>query len=220
VSDDATVRLWNGRTGEEVAVLHGHDGSVLSAEFSREGRRLVTASDDTTARIWDFETRQAVAVLRGHSGSVLTAAFSREGRRVVTGSSDKTVRIWDVGTGAEIALLQGHAGSVMSAAFGPDGRKVATASDDGSARIHDVARTATVAGERAVVLTAALARGIGRCSPGERHDLLMRDAPEDLFAEAMHKLGPRSGSADAVVADLHAPLHPGCYVRAASAPKR
>ncbi len=34
-------------------VLAGHTGSVVSAAFSPDGTRVVTASDDGTARIWD-----------------------------------------------------------------------------------------------------------------------------------------------------------------------
>lgn len=33
--------------------LRGHGGSVLSAAFSPDGSRIVTASDDKTARTWD-----------------------------------------------------------------------------------------------------------------------------------------------------------------------
>jgi WD40 repeat protein len=30
-----------------------HDGPVVSAQFSPNGRRVVTASSDYTARLWD-----------------------------------------------------------------------------------------------------------------------------------------------------------------------
>jgi len=33
-------------------VLKGHSGNVLSAMFSPDGERIVTASDDKTARVW------------------------------------------------------------------------------------------------------------------------------------------------------------------------
>ena len=37
---------------KEIAVLPGHDSQVLSAVFSPDGSRIVTASQDQTARIW------------------------------------------------------------------------------------------------------------------------------------------------------------------------
>ena len=56
-------------------VLEGHQAWVLSAAFSPDGERIVTASDDNTARLWDVTGRQ-VAVLEGHQAWVLSAAFS------------------------------------------------------------------------------------------------------------------------------------------------
>jgi WD40 repeat protein len=42
-------------------VLNGHTGSVWSATFSPDGRRVVTASTDNTARIWpSFPTTQSL----------------------------------------------------------------------------------------------------------------------------------------------------------------
>src|SRR5207253_10529898 len=38
---------------KELAVLRGHGETVLSAAFSADGTRVVTASRDKTARVWD-----------------------------------------------------------------------------------------------------------------------------------------------------------------------
>jgi WD40 repeat protein len=120
-------------------MLAGHEDSVLSAAFSPDGSRIVTASADKTARIWDAATGKGIMVLRGHDEIVNSAAFSPDGSRIVTASDDKTARIWDVATGKEITVLRGHEGTVSSAAFSPDGARIVTASWDGTARIGDAA---------------------------------------------------------------------------------
>jgi WD40 repeat protein len=68
---------------------------VLSASFSADSARIVTASWDKTARIWDAATGKEITVLRGHDDSVSSAAFSPDGMWIVTASWDKTARIWD-----------------------------------------------------------------------------------------------------------------------------
>ena len=53
----------------ELHVLEGHTGAVLSAAFSPDGTRVITASDDQTARLWDAATGKALATLEGHTDS-------------------------------------------------------------------------------------------------------------------------------------------------------
>ncbi|HMK86244.1 MAG TPA: protein kinase [Steroidobacteraceae bacterium] len=123
----------------EIQALIGHRDSVISAAFSPDGGRIVTASLDRTARIWDAATGRQTLQLAGHTDRVLAARFSPDGRRVVTASRDASARIWDAVTGRELARLIGHSGTVWSADFSPDGRRVVTASRDKTARIWDAA---------------------------------------------------------------------------------
>jgi WD40 repeat protein/serine/threonine protein kinase len=141
--EDHTARLWDARTGRELAALRGHAGPVLAAAFSRDGRRVVTAAADATARVWDADTFAAVATLTGHQGPVRRASFSPDGARVVTASDDATARVWDAATGESLVTVS-HRGNhvhdeVLDAAFRPDGRVVATASADRTARLWDAA---------------------------------------------------------------------------------
>ena len=56
-SRDNTARVWRVRSGEVLAVLDKHRGDVSSAEFSQDGRFILTSSlQDGTARIWDVTT--------------------------------------------------------------------------------------------------------------------------------------------------------------------
>jgi WD40 repeat protein len=99
---------------------------VLSAAFSPDGARIVTASDDRTARIWDAHSGQTIATLAGHESKVYGAAFSPDGTRIVTASHDHTARIWDARSGKTIATLR-HEDRVLSAVFFQDFAQIVTA---------------------------------------------------------------------------------------------
>lgn len=120
------VKLWDPVTGQELAVLAGHEQGIWGVAWSHDGRKLATASSDTTAKLWDAATGQLLATLRGHTKRVSAAVFSPDGKLVATGSDDGTVKMWDASTGSELITIQGGAGWIRSLAFSPDGRMLAT----------------------------------------------------------------------------------------------
>jgi WD40 repeat protein len=67
---------------------------VVSAQFSPDSGRVVTASYDGTARVWDAATGKVLAVLRGHAGEVTSAQFSLDGKKVVTAGVDGKARLY------------------------------------------------------------------------------------------------------------------------------
>ena len=135
-SMDRSARVWDARSGVQIATLSG-DRGFHSASYSPDGTRIVTSSDDKTARIWDARTGAQITVLSGHGEEVDSAAYSSDGARIVTASTDQTARIWDAHTGAQIRVLAGHGDIVYFAAFSPDCARVVTASNDRTARIWD-----------------------------------------------------------------------------------
>jgi WD40 repeat protein/tetratricopeptide (TPR) repeat protein len=123
----------------EERVLRGHGSSVIRAQFTADGRRVLTTSADSTARLWDVESGRTIAVFKGHAAGkgVLGAAFSPDERRLVTWSSDGTAKIWDVETARTIATLEGLGTMPAMAAFIAEGRRVVTAAGT-TVRIWDV----------------------------------------------------------------------------------
>ncbi len=114
-----------------------HKDAVLSASFSHDGTRVVTASRDQSARIWDVRTGQPIGAPLQHKGVVNNASFSPDGARVVTVSADTTAQLWDANTGEPVGPPLSHPDIVYGASFSPDGTRVVTAGGDATARSWD-----------------------------------------------------------------------------------
>jgi WD40 repeat protein len=137
-STGTEARLLEAKTGKTIRALVGHAYQVMTASFSPDGRRAVTASQDKTARLWDVESGVEIRTFSGHTAGVNSAGISPDGRRIVTSSDDMTARVWDLDSGNTVAILSGHLGYAWDAAFDVDGHRVITASEDTTVRIWKV----------------------------------------------------------------------------------
>ena len=123
-------------TGQELAALKGHSGTVYQAVFSPHGgRRVLTVSMDHSTRVWDPTSGRQVALLDGAGNGPTPPSFSPDGRRILTAEQDGSVRMWDTETGQQVASLGRLPGQIGTATFSPDGKTVLTASDGGPARL-------------------------------------------------------------------------------------
>ena len=81
--------MWDANAARLLATLSGHTGPVNDAEYSSDGKRIVTASADDSARVRDAESGALQAILAGHTAEVHVARFSLDGKRIVTASADR-----------------------------------------------------------------------------------------------------------------------------------
>ncbi|MGO9466477.1 MAG: WD40 repeat domain-containing serine/threonine-protein kinase [Isosphaeraceae bacterium] len=107
----------------EKRTLHGHEGPVFCADFSPDGRTLVSCGKDRTVRFWDVSTGRLLRTITVSSDEVDAVAFSPDGRTVVTGGDDGQVQLWDVATGNRLATIAAHKGPA-GAGFSRDGRRL------------------------------------------------------------------------------------------------
>lgn len=112
VGGDYAVNVWRLRNAHRHWInrddpsLQAHTGPVRSVAYTRDGKRLASASDDGTIRIWDTTSWQEVLTLKSHSGPVHCIAFSPDEQMLLSGGDDGIVRSWHAPTeGAQAAAL-------------------------------------------------------------------------------------------------------------------
>jgi len=120
-----------------------HEGEVVRAFFSPDGRTLATTGTDGELRFWDPKTGMAAPGPNVRRVSIVppAAAYSPDGQFMAVGHGDGTVELWDVAANQErFHLAKVHKGMVLVIAFAPDGLTFASSSsEDSCVRIWDVA---------------------------------------------------------------------------------
>ena len=149
-SRDGTARIWDAESGKLLHELrvHAHDpqGAITpshpdlrSADFSPDGRRILTRDYGGVLQIWDVESGEQLKMFRPENyGLASFAVFSRDGKKIVTCGSG--VDIWDAEYGQRLHRLESQfISSTRAAAFSPDGRTVVTADLAGTATFWETA---------------------------------------------------------------------------------
>ena len=120
-SYDATIRLWNTTTGEQLDTLEGHTYSITSVAVSPDGSTIASGSFDGTVLLWEFPIVITAAEVVGDLNGdgvvnvqdivLIAASFgeSDEGRADLNG--DGEVNIQDL---VLIANLIGNAAGAPS----------------------------------------------------------------------------------------------------------
>jgi WD40 repeat protein len=147
-SADNALRLWDGQTGEALAVLKDESGFYWAKQCS-DGRIL--CSTGATLYLWDGQTcattedemGEVLRCLFGHQ-ELVNGALSLPDGRILTWSDDKTLRLWvefdhddeNFGYFDDVAVLEGHTREVRGAQLLADGR-ILSWSDDKTLRLWD-----------------------------------------------------------------------------------
>ncbi|CAN5426184.1 hypothetical protein BH09BAC5_BH09BAC5_02380 [soil metagenome] len=164
-SDDGTAKIWDADNGTLIFNMIGDsvphylmwalDGTKTfsefkSAQFSPDGKKIVTACSNKIAIIWDANTGSRLKILKGHKVGLNSAFFSPDGNKIVTTSGlddansysverqlDNTAKIWDANSGVLLLTIKGHSSGVVSAQFSPNSKTIVTISWDKTIKIWD-----------------------------------------------------------------------------------
>jgi WD40 repeat protein len=135
-SDDRSLRIWDGKTGQPLRQLEGHRDSIRAVAFSPDGRRLLSGGADRSARLFDAVQASPLHAFGGQVGSVRTVLFSPDGSQALTVDSGDRAWLWSAASGQLLAALaKATQKSHTAMTFSPDGSRIASAGDE--LRIYD-----------------------------------------------------------------------------------
>jgi len=120
-SHDKTVRLWDRRTGKELAALQ-HAEWVYVVAFSPDGKLLASPDGNGNVVLWDVAERKKFAIMSLHKDRVRGLAFTPDGKTLASAGWDKKVVLSDVATAKERVTISLNTGSINSVAISPDGK--------------------------------------------------------------------------------------------------
>ncbi len=152
-SNDGTVRFWDVASGNNIASLNAHSGSVRSVAFSPDGKLLASGGDRVAFRdvpetggrvyryhgeikLWNVSTGKNTATfaLDGKEATPLSVTFSPDGRTLASGRPGEygpevgtgEIKLWDIATGKNTATRKVSSGYVYQVVFSPDGQMLAS----------------------------------------------------------------------------------------------
>ncbi|ETN98144.1 WD repeat-containing protein [Reticulomyxa filosa] len=118
--------------------IKGHFGSVTHAQFSPDGKLVVSCGQDDTIRLWNLKSGNELMILKGHFNGLTSVQFSPEGTFIVSSSSDGIIRIWDVNSGILLKKLERHTNAILNVEFSPDGQYLVSSSADTTIGIWNI----------------------------------------------------------------------------------
>ncbi|HEY3391974.1 MAG TPA: hypothetical protein VGK58_04665, partial [Lacipirellulaceae bacterium] len=138
---DGSAQLLDIVTGQTRGMPLRHRPSIMDAQFSGDGRTVVTAGYDQEVRRWDARNGTPLDMPKKsfrHKGIVYSVACSRDGRLILSGSDDQTARLWHASDGMAAGQPMQHSTLVSKVLFSPDERLALTIGDNGAAALWDV----------------------------------------------------------------------------------
>ncbi len=128
------LRLWDAKSGEELAAFAGHTTEIKRIVFDRDGQRLVSAGAGGQVFVWDVAARKNTHRFKCDATPTAMCLLP-DGNRVAIGDGKGGVSVWDIASGKIVQRYTGHGKLVSGIAASPDGKRIASASHDGTISI-------------------------------------------------------------------------------------
>jgi WD40 repeat protein len=132
---DATVRIWDARSGSELQRLNG-ESLMTAVAYDGQGRWLATSDESGAVCLWDPGSGKKLHCM--HQGApVYALALSTSSQLLATVSGDGAINVWRTDSGEPARHLTTNAG-IENARFDPTEKILATFGVDHPTQLWNV----------------------------------------------------------------------------------
>lgn len=121
---------WDVPIGREIGHFEADRENLRAAQFTPDGKHIVTGGWDTEARLWDVATHLQVRSF-AHTRKIEALAVSRDGRFLLTGGNEGSAKLWEIATGKLLRSFSPAFREVNHVGFSTDGCRVLLAGREG-----------------------------------------------------------------------------------------
>ncbi len=133
---DARIYIWNLDTPDKLVVLGEHESPLRwDANWSPDGRQILTITRDGIARIWDTSGQSKPIEIRSPK-KLRIGLWSLDGRDLILALEDGTLRRWQNGVLGEFVNAKVFEGANMHLAWNRDGSRILATATDGRLRVY------------------------------------------------------------------------------------
>eukprot|EP00730_Choanoeca_flexa_P006055 TRINITY_DN12074_c0_g1_i6.p1 TRINITY_DN12074_c0_g1~~TRINITY_DN12074_c0_g1_i6.p1 ORF type:complete len:334 (+),score=27.50 TRINITY_DN12074_c0_g1_i6:1198-2199(+) len=130
LAPDCSVKLWDVDRQACAHTLSGHEGDVLTVEFSPDGAMLVSAGHDGILRLWRTDSSELLAVIETGLSDIWQARFSTFGDLLAMVTEQGQLHVWDLEENKCKHQFQPHSRPITSVAWANQDTMILTASVD------------------------------------------------------------------------------------------
>lgn len=135
-SRSGDLTLWDVASGKLLKDWPDrHRDSVLSVEFSPDGKYIASGGADKTVRIINIADGSQTKMFEGHTHHVLGVSWRSDGRILASAGADNVVKTWDMVTGERRKSIEGWDKEVTSVQFVGPADQLITSSGDSKVRL-------------------------------------------------------------------------------------